>query len=674
MEVNFQILIGTPAEGGYGGINMKHKKDKSLSSWRETREVNRKLLKLIYRERPKLLALHILKDIWDALTPYAGIYLSALIIEELAGSRNTDTLFYLVAASLLCAALIALAGAFLNRAKAVENTGLYYFVRKLLSDKMLDLDFCITDETETHRALSTIYQNQNGGGWGIYNALYLIDSLVSSLFTLLGGIALTITLFTSRVPDSAGSMAFLNSPLFLLPLLAVMLAVIYLAPMLSNKAESYYAFYSGDHNMANRLFGHFGFLGYNNQLAADIRIYRQDILCRKYNFDKTSTFNSMGRFAQLARGPMGFYKSASPAVSGILTGIIYVFVCLKAWAGAFGVGMMTQYIGAITRFATGLSSLISNVGQLRINTSFVKQVFDFLERPNVMYQGSLTTEKRNDRQYEIEFRDVSFRYPGTGQSEAPSAEQSVVQPAEQSERQYALRHVNLKFRVGQRMAVVGPNGSGKTTFIKLLCRLYDPTEGVILLNGFDIRKYDYQEYLSIFSVVFQDFALTDMPLGENVAAASEYDRVLAQSCLEKAGFGERLKELPHGLDTYLGKTLDKEGVDMSGGEKQKIALARALYKDSPFIVLDEPTAALDPIAEAEIYSRFNEIIEDKTAIYISHRLSSCKFCDEILVFDKGNIVQKGSHGALVSDVNGKYHELWYAQAQYYDENNSENTL
>lgn len=144
---------------------------------------------------------------------------------------------------------------------------------------------------------------------------------------------------------------------------------------------------------------------------------------------------------------------------------------------------------------------------------------------------------------------------------------------------------------------------------------------------------------------------------------------LAQSCLIKAGFKSRLKELPKGLDTYLKKTLDEDGVDMSGGESQKIALARALYKDPPFIVLDEPTAALAPIAEAEIYSKFNEIIEDKTAIYISHRLSSCKFCDEILVFDKGDVVQQGSHEALVSDAAGKYHALWFAQAQYYDSTN-----
>ncbi len=629
---------------------MNHKNDKKLLSWRESWTISKRLLRMLYRQRPRLLAIRIAKNIWDALTPYAGIWLSALIIEELAGSRNPDSLLRLVLAALGAAALISLAGAFLNRAHAVENADWQFYTRKLMSDKLLDMAFCILDATQAPQALATILQNQYGIGWGIIRGIGLLDSLITSLFTLLGGLALTVTLFTSRVPESAGNLFFLNSPLFLISLLAAMLSIIWLAPMLSNKSDSYYALNSDSHNLGNRLFSHFGFLGYDHKRSTDVRIYRQDTLCEKHNYDKKSTFASKGPFAKLARGPMGIYAAASAAVSGILTGVIYVFVCLKAWAGAFGIGMMTQYIGSITRFATGFSSLISSAGLFRINASFVKQSLAFLEKPDVMYQGSLTTEKRNDRQFEVEFRDVSFRYPGSGQ--------------------YALRHVNMKFRVGQRLAVVGPNGSGKTTFIKLLCRLYEPTEGAVLLNGFDIRKYDYREYMSIFSVVFQDFTLADMPLGENVAASSEYDRARALSCLEKAGFSESLKKLPKGLDTCLNKTLDKDGIDLSGGERQKVALARALYRDASFIVLDEPTAALDPIAEAEIYRKFNDIIEDRTAIYISHRLSSCKFCDEILVFDRGGIVQKGTHEELVSDTAGKYHELWHAQAQYYDEDNT----
>ena len=262
-----------------------------------------------------------------------------------------------------------------------------------------------------------------------------------------------------------------------------------------------------------------------------------------------------------------------------------------------------------------------------------------------MYQGSLTTEKRSDRKYEIEFRDVSFRYPGT--------------------ENWALRHLSVKFEIGKKLAVVGPNGSGKTTFIKLLCRLYDPTEGEILLNGIDIRKYNYKEYMDVFSVVFQDFQLRAFSLGQNVAAAPEYDRARAEKALAQAGFGDRLKALPLGTETSLFRDFDENGVEVSGGEGQKIAIARALYKDAPFLILDEPTAALDPIAEAEIYEKLNDMVGDKTAIYISHRLSSCKFCDEIVVFDAGKIIQQGAHEALLADESGEYAQLWNAQAQYY---------
>ena len=219
--------------------------------------------------------------------------------------------------------------------------------------------------------------------------------------------------------------------------------------------------------------------------------------------------------------------------------------------------------------------------------------------------------------------------------------------------------------MGERLAVVGMNGSGKTTFIKLLCRLYDPTEGEIYMNDFNIRKYDYRQYLDIFSVVFQDYNLLAVPLGNNVASAAAWDSVKTERLLYEVGFGERYEELPQKLETPLYKNFDEDGVNISGGEAQKIALARALYKDAPFIILDEPTAALDPVAEAEIYSKFNEIVGDKTAIYISHRLSSCRFCDKIAVFDKGEIVQVGTHEELLADETGKYFELWNAQAQYY---------
>ena len=211
------------------------------------------------------------------------------------------------------------------------------------------------------------------------------------------------------------------------------------------------------------------------------------------------------------------------------------------------------------------------------------------------------------------------------------------------------------------------NGSGKTTLIKIITRFYDPTEGEITLNGIDIRKFDYQEYLDLFSVVFQDFKLFSFTIAENVAASTTYDEKKVEEALKLVGFEERLRNMPDGICTYIYKDFAESGVEISGGEAQKIAMARALYKGAPFVILDEPTAALDPISEFDIYTRFDSIVQGRTAIYISHRLSSCRFCDDIVVFHEGRVVQRGNHDELIKDTEGKYYELWSAQAQYYRE-------
>jgi ATP-binding cassette subfamily B protein len=307
---------------------------------------------------------------------------------------------------------------------------------------------------------------------------------------------------------------------------------------------------------------------------------------------------------------------------------------------------VTQYVGALANVCAVMTQLLTACAMIWENNSFLPTFFKYLDLPADKFIGSLTTEKRADNEYELEFHDVSFKYPGS--------------------QIYALRNLSMKLNIGERMAVVGMNGSGKTTMIKLLCRLYDPTEGFITLNGIDIKKYDYREYIGIFSVVFQDFKLPAFSLGQNVAAAVTYDGAKVRDTLRKAGFDVRVEAFKDGLDTVLYKSFDENGVGISGGEAQKIALARALYKDAPFIILDEPTAALDPIAEYEIYSRFNEIVGEKTAIYISHRLSSCRFCDDIAVFHEGRLVQRGGHDALLNDGGGMYSQLWNAQARYYN--------
>lgn len=628
------------------GKEVQHmEKYKKQKSWREMRQLNVRAFRLLYERYPQMVLSGLLSVMWTALTPYVGIYCSALVIGELAGNKEPERLRMMVLLTLSSAAVIALVSALLHKWKETQNAGWWMKVERVFSEKMLEMDYANLDETETAERLSAIRNSHRSGGWGLYRVISNYEELAASALTILGGISMTVSLFTRLVPESGGAYTVLNHPFFLVLVLAVMLVITYAAPALSNRGSSYWARNANMHDLANRMMDFFAVLGHRREYAGDVRIYRQDRLCEGVNRDKGGVFSSDGLFAHLSRGPIGLYSAASSAVSVIFTGVVYLYVCLKAWAGAFGIGSVTQYIASATKVSGGVSSLISTLGYMRNNASFLEEVFAFLDIPNEMYQGSLTVEKRSDRKYEVEFRDVSFRYPGSSN--------------------YALRHVSLKFEIGKRLAVVGRNGSGKTTFIKLLCRLYDPTEGVILLNGIDIRKYNYLEYMMIFSVVFQDFKLFSLKLGENVAAAKDIDAARVLDSLQKAGFAERLEKMPNGINTYLYEDYDKTGVNISGGEAQKIAIARSLYKDAPFIVLDEPTAALDPIAEAEIYSKFNDIVTDKTAIYISHRLSSCKFCDEILVFDEGNIIQQGSHEKLVSEAEGKYSELWHAQAQYY---------
>ena len=283
-----------------------------------------------------------------------------------------------------------------------------------------------------------------------------------------------------------------------------------------------------------------------------------------------------------------------------------------------------------------------------MNARRMESSFDYLELPDVLPKGHghISGEKMKEGAC-IEVKNVSFRYEGTAKM--------------------ALENVSFRLSPGRKYAVVGMNGSGKTTLVKLLCRLYDPDAGQILLNGEDIREYDPAEYLRQFSVVFQDFCLLALPLGENVAASGDYDDDRVRLCLEKAGSDRRLSRMENGLKTSLYKNIDKDGVEVSGGEAQKIALARALYKDAPIVILDEPTAALDPISEHEIYSGFHRLVGNKTAVFISHRLSSCRFCDEILVFHEGRLVQRGDHDALLSEADGVYSRMWHAQAKYYED-------
>lgn len=622
---------------------MAKKTDKT--TLRETWQIHWRAYKDIRHYCPGVFAVTAIHSITKALTPYVTVFFSARIIDELAGLRRAEELTRLVVIALAAIGMMTLLTGLLLHWKNYIYEKYFYRKNHMFADKMLSLDFADVDNPKTHDLRSQIKQNENWGGWGIYQLYYRWADFVEGCAGIIGAVFLTVSLFTCKV-STGSAFAFLNHPVFVILLIALVAVTTVLGPVFKNKTEECWASLAEEARFGNRIFGAFGFISDEAYRAVDFRIYKQEDMVQHY-MRTTDIFGADGKMAKLAKGPMGAWAAAGASLGSVLTGIVYVFVCLKAWAGAFGVGSVTQYVGAVTALSQSVSILIECIGKLKNNVPFMRTTYEFFDIPNSMYQGSLTTEKRSDRKYEVEFKDVSFKYPGS--------------------KIWALRHVNMKFEVGKRLAIVGENGSGKTTFIKLLCRLYDPQEGQILLNGIDIRKYRYDDYMNIFSVVFQDFQLLCQPLGANVAGCIDYDRDRAKKALVDAGFGERLASMEKGLDTMLYKDLAEDGVDVSGGEAQKIAIARALYKNAPFIILDEPTAALDPIAEAEIYSKFNDIAGDRTAIYISHRLSSCKFCDEIVVFHEGAVSEQGTHSNLVADEKSKYYELWHAQAQYYTE-------
>lgn len=353
---------------------------------------------------------------------------------------------------------------------------------------------------------------------------------------------------------------------------------------------------------------------------------------------------------------------------------IYVYLIYRVLKTGMSIADFTLSLGAVRAFFGVMQQVFNTLTDMKAQSREINDFRSFLEYPERggaslsdkkvsknnagKRLDSRKTEKEKpfsllgQEQYEFQFENVSFRYP-------------------ESDR-YALKNLNLTFRTGERLAVVGLNGAGKSTFIKLLCGLYIPTEGRILLNGIDIRQYDKREYYKLFSPVFQNIELFAFPMDENVSmnVEKETNSELAEKYLRMAGLGEKLDSLSKGVKTELLKVIREDGIELSGGERQKLALARALYKNAPIVVLDEPTSALDALAEYHMYQNFDKIIGKKSAVYISHRLSSTRFCDCIAMFIDGELKEYGTHESLIA-AGGKYREMFDVQAQYYKEGSAE---
>lgn len=578
-----------------------------------------------------------LYEIIHSLQPFISIWFSARIVDELINyCRKEYIAIYVISIIVINFICTVIQNVLLHVCNEKESQ-MWNWFEKVFSDKQMSLDYADLENVSIQKQRQEVEENLFMFGNGLGQLVWGTSVIVKVFINIFVALLMSGTLFISK-----SGQEMVDNPIWIVIILGCITLCGFSNYKATRKENSLFMKWCENSLWFNKTFMFFGHELYTNlERAKDVRIYRQDILAIK----KIEELEKWGN----AEKKNSFHMSFFPAVAGFIVGLgncaCYLFVAIKAFLGAYGVGSVVQYVSVLTRLGDGIRDLMFMVSDNELYCTHLKKMYDYLDIPNHMYQGSLTVEKREDNEYYIEFRNVSFKYPRT--------------------ENYVLRNVNLKFKIGEKLAVVGMNGSGKTTFIKLLCRLYDPTEGEILLNNVDIRKYDYKEYMSIFSVVFQDFKLFSFGLGQNVAASFDYNEELAKKCLEKAGFYNRLQRMKKGLETSIYKDLDEEGVEISGGEAQKIALARALYKNAPLIILDEPTAALDPVAEYEVYSKFNEIIQDKTAIYISHRLSSCRFCDVIAVFDDGQIVQRGVHDKLLQDTHGKYYELWKAQAQYY---------
>ncbi len=573
----------------------------------------------------------------EALSPFVTIWLSAQIINEIAGNRNIGTLAWMVLAATGLGFVSSMIRSALNRVVSEKETGMWNDFPKIFADKQMSMDFADLENQEIRKQRQKVEENLFMFGNGLAQLVWDTPSLVQAFTGIAASVALTVSLFTSETGN-----ALLDSRLWTPATAALLVLSGLISTRLRKREEKVFERWTEGTVWYNRAFMFYGRALYTETARAkDVRIYRQDRIAdremRKLEEHNRNDNEALARMSA-CQGMLAFSR-------GICNTLCYLFVAAKAALGAFAVGSIVQYVGALMQLVRSVGDLFFTASENRIYTGHLEKLFAYLDLPNAKRQGTLPAGRDDSRGYTIEFRNVSFRYPGNDTD--------------------ALKNVSTTLHAGRKQALVGANGAGKTTFVKLLCRLYDPTEGQILLNGTDIREYDYDEYLDLFSFVFQDFKLFAFSLGENVAAGEEYDPAKAEECLEKADFGERLRSMPEGLRTCLYRELAENGVEISGGEAQKIALARALYRGAPVIVLDEPTAALDPIAEEQVYEGFSDMVDGRTAVYISHRLSSCRFCDEITVFDRGRIVQQGTHDTLMRDKKGKYYELWNAQAQYY---------
>lgn len=595
--------------------------------------------KEMHRLEKRLIPTSIAVSIVMAVMPFVNVWFTSKIIDLLDTGTEMNELFLYIGLAVGINLVLFFVNYFLSDMYYMYRSLMYNKELQNISVKLFKMEYQRLENGDFKELVHKHSEAQDRVFSSFVQLSWMMRDFLSGLITLVISVVIIFPLL--KIGFKTTGNTFFEKPMFLLTIfgaIAVMTGIILVIALKMNKM---WFKASDQYSRLDRIFYYFLNMFSDYNTGKEIRLYKEQKLIEHNATDKLLTDGER----VLKKASMNSAKSSSfIAVLGAVVGFgIYLFIGVKGLYGLFGIGSLVLYCGSFMQIINGIMKMAATFGKTEEMVPLVNYYFDIMNTKDDMTYGSKVLDLTD--KFEIEFKNVSFRYPGAEND--------------------SLKNVNLTIHNGEHLAVVGRNGSGKTTFIKLMCRLYDVTEGEILINGENIKEYTAESLMSLYSVVFQDFKIFSTTLAQNISAGSDYNREKLFDALDKSNIKERVQKMENEENTYLYKDLDKAGVEISGGEAQKLALARALYKDSPIVILDEPTAALDPVAENEIYNRFHSFVNHKTAIYISHRLSSCIFCSRIAVFDKAELVQNGTHEELLENKEGKYYELWNAQAQYY---------
>lgn len=578
-------------------------------------------ISLAWRESRSYVLLLVADALVGGARLLANVMLPKYLIDSLiAGEKTADSLSWcglLIVSNLLFAFL----GKTLSRFISVRQEYVGNSFSRALGEKIMSLPFSRIEDPHCldlrERAVFAV-KNQSA-----------LENLISSSADMVKNSISVLTL---------SAVIFTLSPVFALAMLLTVAAMIFIQGWYSKYQVGFYESLLP----VNRKYGYYVNLCFEGKGQKDYRLYGMSGMIgdriAEYNREIARWFGKNMRMEGLC---MGLYQ----AVTVLQTALAYGYVGLRCISllpgGTISIGGLTMYVSAAVNFSSSVMALGQNVVTVVQMLSYLDPFYELMTMKEDGGSGGITLSEIES----IEFDKIRFTYPGAEKE--------------------ALTDVSFRISRGEKISIVGLNGAGKTTIVKLLCRLYDPDSGVIRINGRDMREYSSESCRKCVSAVFQDFKLLNYSIGENITCSGEgVDRQGAVSAAEEAGLSDSLSALPNGIDSYLGKAYDEEGIELSGGQMQKIAIARALYKNASLVILDEPTSALDPMAEAEIYSRFNGLIGGKTAIYISHRMSSSVFCDRILLLDSGRVADFDTHSALMKK-NSLYAEMFNAQAENY---------